>query len=455
MDYKVLAKQLVELVGGEKNIESVTHCITRLRFVLNDEKIAKTEDIKGTKGVLSVVQQGGQYQVVIGNQVEKAYNAVCEVIGIKDNDVIIEKNTKVKKDTTFNAFFKTISGIFSPVLGALGGAGLMKALLAICTTFGILTTNSGTYKILYAFADGFFYFLPIILGFSAAIKFKSNPYLGAAIGAALVYPSIITAFNEKAAVTFLGIPVVLMSYISSVFPIIMAVYVAAKLENFFKKSLPSVLQLMFIPFFTALIVVPLTFLVIGPIGTYISRGLAAGTFGIYNFSPIIAGIILGAFWQLIVILGLHYAFIPILINNIMTMHKDPVNAILSVTVYALAGVALGFALKVKDKDKKAFGFSNVITGLLGITEPIIYGIALPYKKTFICAFIGGGIAGAITAGAGVAMYGFAGGGLLAAPMFINPAGMDKGFTIYLLASAVAFIVSCMLTLLFGIKGDEK
>ncbi|GKU24224.1 PTS transporter subunit EIIC [Clostridium folliculivorans] len=455
MDFKALAKQVVDLVGGKDNIESVTHCVTRLRFVLKDEKVADTEAIKSTKGVLSVIRQGGQYQVVIGNEVGKAYDAVTEVLGIKEDAAPVEAAENGKKDTLFNTLFKTLSGIFSPVLGALGGAGLMKATLAICTTFHLLSADTGTYKILYAFADGFFYFLPIILGFSAAAKFKSNQYLGAAIGAALVYPDIITAFGKHASMTFVGVPVILMSYTSSVFPIILAVYVASKVEKFFKKTLPTQMQLMFTPFFTALIVVPLTFLVIGPIGTYISSGLAALTSGIFSFSPILAGIILGAFWQLIVIFGLHYAFIPILINNIATMHQDPINAILSVTVFALSGATLGFALKVKDKEKKAFAFSNVITGLLGVTEPIIYGIALPYRKVFVSAFIGGAIGGAITAAGHVVMYGFAGGGLLGAPMFINPSGSNSGFILYIIASVVSFAVSGVLSFLFGVKGNEK
>lgn len=454
MDFKVLAKQVVELVGGKENIQDLTHCVTRLRFVLKDEKIAKTEEIRQTKGVLSVVQQGGQYQVVIGNEVEKAYDAVCDLLGIMEGDTSA-KEENGKKDNLFNAFFKTISGIFFPVIGVLGAAGIMKSVLTICTTFHFLTADAGTYKILYAFGDGFFYFLPIILGFSAATKFKSNPYLGAAIGAALVYPDIITATSKNMSITFLSIPVVLMSYTSSVFPIIIAVYVASKIEKIFKKILHQSLQLMFVPFFTALIVVPLTFLAIGPVGTFISKGLSTVTTGMYGFSPILAGIFLGAFWQVIVIFGLHYAFIPVLINNVMTMHKDPINAILCVTVFALSGVSLGYALKVKDKEKKAFGFSNVISGLLGVTEPIIYGIALPNRKAFACAFVGGGIAGAITAGAGAYMYGFAGGGLLAGPMFINPAGMDKSFTIFLISGAVAFVVSCVLTFLVGVKAEEK
>jgi len=454
MDYKDLGVRVVELVGGENNIESVSHCITRLRFVLKDEKIAKTKEIKETKGVLAVMQQGGQYQVVIGNEVEKAYIEVCKVLNIVEGEAQVDEKIG-KKDTILNSLFKSITGIVSPVLGVLGAAGILKGLLSLCVTFGWLTADAGTYKILYSFADGFFYFLPIILGFSAAIKFKSNPYISAAIGAALVYPNIVADYSSAASITFLHIPVVLMNYTSSVFPIIMAAYVASKVEKFFKKVLPTPLKLMFVPLFTAIIVLPLTFMVIGPVGTLISKGLAAGTSGLYTFSPIFAGILLGAFWQVVVIFGLHYAFIPILINNITTMHKDPVNAILSVTVFALAGTALGYAIKVKDKEKKALGFSSCFSALLGVTEPTIYGIAIPNKKAFISAFIGGGIAGGITAGAGAAMYGFGGGGFLAAPMFINPAGIDKSFTIYLIASAVAFVVSAVLTYFVGVKRTEK
>jgi PTS system beta-glucosides-specific IIC component len=455
MDYKELAKQVVMLIGGKDNIENLTHCVTRLRFVLKDEKIAKTDEIRNTKGVLSVIQQGGQYQVVIGTEVKKAYDAVCKEIDVIEGDAEIKKEESEKKDTLFNTFFKTIIAIISPVLGVLGASGILKGILSLSTTFNLLVPTDGTYQILYAFADGFFYFLPIMLGFSACLKFKSNPYLGAAIGAALVYPNIVTAYSQQTGLTFLGIPVVLMSYTSSVFPIIIAAYIASKIERFFTEKLPTAFKSMFSPCLTAIIVVPLTFLVIGPIATYISSGLAALTSGLYNLSPLFTGIFLGAFWQVIVIFGLHYAFIPILINNIATMHQDPINAILSVTVYALAGMALGFGLKVKDKEKKAFGFSNCLTGLLGVTEPIIYGIALPYKRTFVCAFIGGGIGGAITASAGLMMYGFGGGGVLGAPMFLNPTGSNGHFIIYLVASAVAFVVSGVLAYLFGVKSDEK
>ena len=454
MDYSSLAKQLISEVGGKENIRNVTHCMTRLRFVLKDDKVPNTKNVKQIPGVLGVTISGGQYQVIIGTEVSKAYDKVCEILGIQEQQTPEEIIDDNEKAGLFNRFFKLISGIIFPVMGVMAAVGIMKGLLAGLTSFNLLSTENGTYQILYAFADGFFYFLPIILGFSAAVKFKSNPYIGATIGAALVYPNIVTLYNEGTNITFMKIPVVLTSYGNSVFPIIAAVALAAYVERRVKKVVPSSVQLFLTPFITLSITVPLTFLVIGPIMTYISDILASSTQAIYGFSPIITGIILGAFWQLVVIFGLHYAFIPILINNIATMGEDPINAILNVTVFALAGAAIGFALKQKDKVKRSLGFSTGLTGLFGVTEPIIYGIALPYKKPFIAAFIGGGIAGGITAAMNAKMFGFGGNALFAAQLFINPEGIDVSFIAYLFASTIAFFVPLLLTYLFVSRDDE-
>ena len=326
MDYSSLAKQLISEVGGKENIRNVTHCMTRLRFVLKDDKVPNTKNVKQIPGVLGVTISGGQYQVIIGTEVSKAYDKVCEILGIQEQQTPEEIIDDNEKAGLFNRFFKLISGIIFPVMGVMAAVGIMKGLLAGLTSFNLLSTENGTYQILYAFADGFFYFLPIILGFSAAVKFKSNPYIGATIGAALVYPNIVTLYNEGTNITFMKIPVVLTSYGNSVFPIIAAVALAAYVERRVKKVVPSSVQLFLTPFITLSITVPLTFLVIGPIMTYISDILASSTQAIYGFSPIITGIILGAFWQLVVIFGLHYAFIPILINNIATMGEDPINA---------------------------------------------------------------------------------------------------------------------------------
>ncbi|MFL2106522.1 PTS transporter subunit EIIC [Mycobacteroides abscessus] len=455
MDYKKIAAEVVGKVGGNSNIVSVTHCMTRLRFVLKDNKQANDEEIKKIPGVLGVAVSGGQYQVIIGTEVSSVYTEIVNTMDVTGGGSIdVDEGDIPKEDgNLFNRFFKLISGIIFPVMGVMTAGGIIKGVLAGLTSFNVLSEASGTYQILYSFADGFFYFLPVILGFSAANKFKSNPYIGATIGAALVYPSIVSFYNEGIALTFLKIPVVLTSYGNSVFPIIAGVAVAAYIEKKIDHKMPTTVKLFATPLITLIITVPLTFLVVGPIMTIISDFLASGTQSIYNFSPILTGVILGAFWQLVVIFGLHYAFIPILINNIATLGADPINAILNVTIFALAGSAIGFAMKQKNKEKRALGFSTGITGLFGVTEPIIYGVALPYKKPFIAAFIGGGIAGGITAGMGAKMFGFGGNAIFAAPLFINPEGIDNSFTAYIIASLIAFFVPLVISYIITIKEE--
>ncbi|KAB1441035.1 PTS transporter subunit EIIC [Candidatus Galacturonibacter soehngenii] len=455
MDHKKLAEEIIEKVGGASNIISITNCITRLRFVLKDEKLTQTAQLKETKGVLGVAIQGGQYQVIIGNEVANVCAAAKEILGISEDMPTQIDQEGGKKDTLFNRFFKTISGCVFPTLGVMIAAGIIKGFLSVLTSTGVLTADSGTYMVLYAASDVLLYFFPIVIGFSAGKVFQCNPYVTALIGGSLVYPTMISAYNAGTALTFLGIPIALTSYTNSIFPIIVASWAASKVEKFAKKIIPNILQLMFVPCFVIIIMVPLTFLAIGPVMNLVSGALATATMAIFNTSPLFAGLLLGAFWQVIVIFGLHYAFIPVLISNFTTMGSDPVNAVLGVTVFALCGSAFGYVLKVKDKEKKALGVSSLVSGLLGVTEPIIYSIALPLKKPFVCAFVGGGIAGAITAVLGARTYGFGGAGLLAGPVMINPAGIDSSFTTWLIASSVAFVISAILCFLFGTNKEGK
>ncbi|MCE4047599.1 MULTISPECIES: PTS transporter subunit EIIC [Bacillaceae] len=456
MDYTKLAESVVSEIGGKENVSSITHCMTRLRFVLKDESKANTEAIKKIQGVLGTAVSGGQYQIIVGTGVSKAYDQVIKLLSIEHEQSAqnTERSSQVKEGA-FNRFFKLISGILFPVMGVMTAAGIIKGLLAGFTSFQLLSTESGTYQILYAFSDGFFYFMPIILGVSAAMKLNSNPFVAATIGAGLVYPNITALYNEGAHITFLQIPVVLASYGNSVFPIIAAVALAAFIEKRIKDKVPDAVKFFLTPLLVLIITVPTTFLLIGPLMTYLSDILASGTQAVYGISPVITGIILGAFWQLVVIFGLHYAFIPILMNNITTMGEDPINAILNVTVFALAGAAIGFALKQKDKANRSLGFSTGMTGLFGVTEPIIYSIAIPYKKPFVAAFIGGGIAGGITAFMNAKMYGFGGNALFAAPLFINPKGIDSSFTAYIISALVAFFVTLAITYILTGKQTAK
>ncbi|AIQ48516.1 PTS beta-glucoside transporter subunit IIABC [Paenibacillus sp. FSL R7-0273] len=455
MDSQKLAGEIIRNVGGRSNISHLEHCVTRLRFTLKDESAAQTDTINNLDGVMTVVKSGGQYQVVIGNKVKEVYKEVTDQLGgaVVPNDA--EAAPSGKKKNAFNRFVDVIVGIISPIIGLLAAAGIIKGMLGLATALDWLAATDGTYILLNALGDGLFYFMPIIVGFSAGRKFGGNPFIPAAIGAALVYPSVITAYNAGDSLTFAGIPIVLASYTSSLFPIILAAWVAAKLEKWFERKLPASLRLFFVPLFTILITGILTFLLVGPVLTEASSLLADATMWIYNLSPVVAGVVLGGLWQLIVIFGLHYAFIPVLINNITTLQYDPVNAILSASVFAQVGAALGVFLKSRNAKVRSIAGPAAISAFMGVTEPAIYGISLPYKKPFAMAGIAGAVGGGITAAMSAKMFGFGGGGIFAAPLFINPAGLDNSFYAYVIASAVAVVIATVLTYLFGFKDKQE
>lgn len=448
-NYTELAREVVAKVGGRDNIVSVANCMTRLRFILKDDTIPNMDEVKAIKGVMGVMNQGGQYQVIIGTHVSEVIKFVQKEAGLSEGNVMEEGKAKadsmklVKKDSLFHIFVKTIQGCIMPIIGPLVASGIIKGILTILTTVGVLATTDGTYLVMYAAANAILYFLPIIIGFSAAKVFGMNQYVGACIGAALLYPDLLALVGAETSITFLHIPVQLINYSQTILPILLACYFGSKVEKLSKKLIPQMLQLMFVPAVTIAITVPVTFLVIGPLMNVISSLLASGVISVFNAFPVLAGILLGAFWQIIVLTGLHGAFIPVLLNNLFTLGSDPVNAVLGITVWALAGVSLGYGLKVRNKEKKALGFGNLASCLCGITEPTIYSIALPNMKNFICAFIGGGIGGGILAGLGGKMYSFVGDGLFRIPAMINPEGLDISFYGFIICALIAFVVSAV------------
>lgn len=423
MNNSDLAKEVVKLVGGKENILSVIHCVTRLRFKLRDENLAETEKIKTLKGVMTVVKSGGQYQVVIGDHVSYVYDEVIRVLGIKPDDAP-QDNLEQEHKSIFNKFVELISGIFMPVLGLLAASGILKGFLTAAVTMGLINTSAGVYEVLYAASDALFYFMPIILGFSAGKVFKTNQYLSAAVGAALVYPTLVDMYSSGAHLTFLHIPVILMNYTMSVIPVILAIYFMSKLEKVLVKFIPKSLQLIFVPLLLLLIVVPVSLIIIGPVSTYASQLLAKGALGLYSLSPMIAGFFLAGVWQVAVMFGLHWAFIPIFINNISVLGYDPINAMLYCTVFAQTGAVMAVMLKTRNQELRSLSITATISGFLGITEPAIYGVNLPYKKPFIMACVGSAFGGAIAGMSAAKMFGgFASGGIFGIPMFINPDGI--------------------------------
>lgn len=444
-DYTQLSKDIVRNVGGEGNVISVFHCATRLRFKVKDKSKVKLDTVKQLSGVITAMDSGGQIQVVIGNHVPDVFEAVLQNSNIKAEASADGGDESSGKKGLLNVFMETISGIFAPMLGAMSGAGMLKALLILLTTLGVLNDKMGTYKILYAAADGVFVFLPMFLAITAARKFNCNQFVALGVAAALVYPDMTAASSAGEAMTFLKIPVVLISYTSSVMPIIISIYVLSKLEKLLKKIVPDVCRTFLTPMLSLMVMVPATYLVIGPVMDRLGKLLASGYTTLVGFNPMIAGGFVGLIWPAAVIFGVHWGFVPIVMNNLAEFGRDTLFVITGPNNMAQAGATLGVFLKTKDKDLKEMSGPAALSAVLaGITEPAIYGVTLPYKKPFFIGAIFSGIAGAIVAQAGTSAPTLLGTSLLTLPGYVG-----VGFVAFLIACAIAYFGAAIVTYLVG------
>ena len=318
------------------------------------------------------------------------------------------------------------------------GAGMLKGILAFLVALNVLSAESGTYIVLYAAADALFRYLPLLIAFCAAKQFGCNSFMAVTIVGAMLYPSIATLAEGT---TFLGIPLIAADYHSSVLPPIIAVYIYSKLEKALKKVVPDAAYQFIMPCISLVIMVPLCLIVIGPTFNYLGELLSAGYAAIYEISPLIPGIVLGGFWQLLVIFGMHAAFIPLIIQNVVTMGYDTMSPIIGPSNFSIPGATLGVLLKTKNKSLKNVAASATVSGILGgITEPGIYGVCLPYKKPFYAAMIGGTVGGIITAFAGARCSAIVIPGLLTLPAFLG-----EGFIGLVLGMVVSFIISAVLS----------
>lgn len=449
--YDSLAREIISLVGGKENIINLTHCVTRLRFKLKSEEKAQEDKIKKIKGVISVVKGNGQFQIVVGSIVEDLYDTIQAIIGldIKENKEEVEEK---KSGTILTRTLNMMSAILNPIVIALAGAGMIKALLVILTTtLGILDITGSTYKILSAAGNSVFYFLPLFLAFSSAKAFKCNPYVSLAIVATLMEPNFVKLMTKPGDITsFLGIPVVLMGYSGSLVPAIISILVYSKLEKILKKIIPKNIELFALSFVALLIMVPLTIIVIGPIGVQLADTVGNLVNYLSEKNGMITGAVIGAGWTFLVMLGVQWGVVPIMINNISTYGYDVIRPMVAAATFASAGAAFGVFLKAKNKENKAYALSATIPALLGgVTEPIVYGISLKYKKPFIAQIIGGAIAG-----------GFMGMMKTKAMVYVFPAlttlpaFLGSTFKYYIIGISLAFFITAILTFLLGID-EEK
>ena len=364
-----------------------------------------------------------------------------------------------------------ISGIFTPILGPMAAAGMIKGLTAMCASFGWLAKTSGTYEVLYAIGDGFFYFLPLILAITSAKKFKVDRFTAITIGAAMCYPAMVamnsskkvlfdlfngTFLHSQVHATFLGIPIISMNYTSTVIPIILAVWFASVVERWCKKWIPTVVKTFLVPFVTLLIVVPLTFLIIGPLATWIGNALAAITSAVYNFSPVLAGVLLGSFWQVFVIFGVHWGFVAVMMSNIAALGYDPILGLSLGASFAQIGVVLAILLQTKDQKLKGIALPAFLSGIFGVTEPAIYGVTLPRKKPFVLSCIAAGIGGGLIGFFGTKMYMMGGMGVFVIPAAIGPkTGVDMSVYGLMIAMAVSFVLGFILQIALGKKSVDQ
>ena len=464
--YENLAKEILENVGGKENINSLTHCVTRLRFRLKDESKANDEALKNNPGVVTVMKSAGQYQVVIGNHVPLVYADVCELAGISNGTPQVEE---AAPQGLFNKLIDIISGCFQPILGPLCAAGIIKGLNALLVfILGSSFNNSGTYMILNAIGDSIFNFLPIILGYTAAKKFNVNVIVGMIIGATLCYPTIQTDTLSAAGkaigtlpfigsyyTKFIGIPFVSGNYTSTVVPVICIVALAAQIQKIAKKFVPEMLQNFFVPFFVLIISLPIGLLVIGPVVSLLTTVLSNMFAGLYAFSPIVTAFVIGALWQCLVIFGLHWALVPMAMVNIGNLGYDTILPGMLGTTFAATGVLAAMYLKLKDENKKALAIPGVISAFCGVTEPAIYGFLLPEKTPFVFSCIGGAVGGAIMGTVAVKQYVIGGLGIFSVVNFISPKGNATGMIVSLIAGAVSLVVGFVLTMIFYKTNDQQ
>jgi beta-glucoside PTS system EIICBA component len=389
MKYETISRDILENVGGEKNVVSVSHCATRLRLTLKDDNLIKDDEIKKNKEILGTMNAGGQYQIIIGTDVAKYHEEIAKICNIDSENG--------RKDKFINAFLSYISGSMTPLMAPLIGSSILKGFLALFVSLNIMAGDSSTYAILSGISNAVFYFLPILVAFSAAKKLDVNPFIAACIGAALMEPSISALMQGTGSiVSFFGLPIMMFGYASSLFPSLIAIWLYAIAEKKMQKYVPKDLKLMVIPLVGLVVFVPLTLLVFGPFAFYLANGVSAAYNAIYAFSPILTGSLIGATFSFLVLFGLHWALIPICINDFAMYGFSSLYGLWLSANLAQWSLPFGVVLGTKNKEERNFALSCIFTALVsGVTEPIMFGIVLRNKKFIVPLVSAGAIGGAL------------------------------------------------------------
>lgn len=460
-DYKVVADKIVDAIGGVDNIESVTHCMTRLRFVLKDEKKVNDEVVKKIDGVMGIAKQGGQYQIIIGNHVGEAYDFVAKKGNFADGYVNIDEGDLPKEKLTLkkvgNNILDAIVGTMTPLIPAIIGASMVKLLAMILAMIGVLSKDSNTYVIVNTIGDGIFYFLPVLVAGSAAKKFKTDMFLAMGIAAVLIHPDFRSLMESvtvgQTAAHFIGIPIASVKYTYTVIPALVSTWVLSYIERWVDKITPAITKNFLKPMLILLIAAPIAILVIGPVGIMIGELISSFVYFIQSKIGFLAVGIMGAIWPLLVITGMHRVFTPTIIETISatgmegTVMPSEIGANLS-----LGGVSLAVALKTKNTELRQTALAAAASALIaGTTEPALYGVAVRLKRPLIASCITGFVCGCIAGLAGLASRSMVSPSVITGIQFIDPA--NPGFSIAAIigVSALSIILSFILTLIIGFK----
>lgn len=455
MDFENLADIILKGIGGEENIAGFTHCATRLRFTLKDESVADEEALKNTKGILGIAKSGGQFQIIIGNEVPKSYGAIQ---GKMKGSAVGEKEQKIlpKKMKISERIFDFVSAIFTPVLPAIIGAGLVKSVLAVAVLLGA-DTESMTYYFLNFIGDAPLYFLPVMLAFTAAKKLGCNQFLAVSIAGAMLHPNYTALITDAYSIhfsSFLGIPVTLASYSSSVIPVLLMVFALKYMEAFLEKVLPKMVKFFFKPLLCLIIVAPVTFIVLGPIGFVVGVGISTALNMLNTYAGWLVPTIIGAVYPLMVTTGMHYGLVPFMMQSLAAEGFETIAGPGNLPSNIAQGAAsLSVAIKTKKKELKQTAFTTGVTAVLGITEPALFGVTLNYKKVLACVMLGGGIGGFYAGIMGVKCFSFCSPGLLSLVAYIGPDGW-----LNLIHSCISMIIAFAVTFaavwLWGYKEED-
>lgn len=459
--YQELARKIVENVGGKENINGLTHCITRLRFKLKNEEKANDEILKNMDGIVTVMRAGGQYQVVIGNHVPVVFEEV-----IKAGNLTFDEAVSTEKMRPFDMLIDGISGCFQPFLDILAAGGMIRGLTAFLVFLGAFDRGSGTFVMFDNIGDSVFQFMPVIIGLTAARKFKVNEFVGMLLGAALMNPSLSlealsgaaeaplttifsgTIFEAPIYQTVFGIPWIARNYASSVIPIIFIVLLASQIQKPIKKLVPEMIANFFVPFFTVLITMPLGFLLVGPVFTFATDILMAGFETLLALSPVIYGAIVGFFWQILVMFGLHWAIVPMGLMQFSVNGWQNIMTPVAVVSFGQTAALTALYFKLRNPKDKAIAIPAIVSGIVGITEPAIYGFTLPRKKIFIFTCVGGALGGAYSGLMNLTSWNQGGLGIFTIPNYIRPDGDLTDVINVLIGIAIAMVVSFTLTFFF-------